>query len=277
MQKLTKKFNTRLGSILGFVLLVVTIVTLPHLLFAVASGIGTAFMFASGIVSQGGGRLGDVVVSHNRYGQYIKLYKKPRQPHTAHQAYFRGAFRNFATLWKSDTINRTSFNLAAANHIVETKLGVKHTMTGFTLFQKMNQIAALANGGWGGSTITLITTYPSTSTLFPINTGLTVATTTGPDTVTVQPIVIGTYPTGMMIEIWASKQVSKGVSKAPALKLVGVYDPTTTPAINITSDYEAKFGALVDGLKIYFAGRLVMPTGEWVTKVSQESIVIPLI
>src|ERR1035441_74767 len=99
MKRLRQKFNTRLGFILGFVLLTLTVLVLPHLL-AAAIGVQAAFIFTSALVDQGSGHFGDMVISHNRNGNYIRRYKKPIQPHTADQGFFRGMLRGYAQAWK---------------------------------------------------------------------------------------------------------------------------------------------------------------------------------
>ena len=78
-----------------------------------------------------------------------------------------------------------------------------------------------------------------------------------------------------MVEIEASPQFSAGVFSPHGFRLIGVYDPTATPAIDITDDYEAKYTTMQNGLKIFFKARLIMPTGESDLWVSQNSIVIP--
>ena len=120
MKKFRMKINTRLGFILGFVLLTLTVIALPHLL-AAAIGLQTALVFTSALVDQGSGHFGDMVLSHNRNGNYIKRYKKPLQPHTAQQGFFRGMLRGYAQAWKSTTINRTAW--ITAEHL--SKLSAK--------------------------------------------------------------------------------------------------------------------------------------------------------
>lgn len=256
MKKLRKKFDTRLGLILGFVLLTLTVLTLPHLL-AAAIGVQTALLFTSALVDQGSGKLGDMVLSHNRNGNYIRRYVKPQQPHTGNQTFYRGMVRQYAQAWQGATIDRPAWTAAGALINVIGKLGKSHTMTGFDLFMKTNVIAQEVSPASA-----LILTPPSPPTLFPLLSGMTLATNTGPDLFTIMPIKIGDYIAGMKLQVATCAQRSAGVSSIPKMSLLGNYSPAPTTATDITTDYTAKYGALIVGKKIFVQIRLVMPTGE---------------
>jgi hypothetical protein len=273
MKKLKEKFNSRLGMVVGLIMLVVTIVTLSSV-FAVAAGIGTAFLFSSALVDQGSGKFGDMVISHNKAGTYIRKHKRPLQPHTAKQAALRGAFRNFTQAWRSNTIVRLQWNEMAALTPVSSKFGKTVYRTGHQWFVAINQEAQAAKG----SLLTPLTTPPGlTPTIFPIETELQVVAETGPSAVTIELIKIGAYVTGEKLQIAATGYLSPGRTQTGGYKykVIGYYDPTATPAIDITADYEAVFGPLRLGYQIFFQAKQIMPTtGEKSPKISASTIVI---
>jgi|GEM_PF-4928643 hypothetical protein len=211
---------------------------------------------------------GKEVFSHNHYMLYGRSYKIPRNKKTNAQAVRRQYIRDYSKAWKDDTVEQVNWNNFGATHPIEKKGRIIY-LTGQATFVQFNVIAQMATSG-----VSLLTTPPVVDTLFPILTGLTVVTETLVDSFTISPIKIGDYPSGMMLEIMCTPQLSKGTFTPKKFKLVGIFDPTVTPAIDITSAYEALFGVLQLGMKIFVKARLIMPTGESDLWVSQNSIVI---
>jgi hypothetical protein len=162
-----------------------------------------------------------------------------------------------------------AYNDYGATHPIERKGRIIY-YTGQAWFIKFSLIAQIAS-----PTITPVTSPPTVETLFPILTGLTCVAETGPDLITVTPNEIGAYPTGIMLELMASPPMSSGIFTQKKLRLIQAYDPTIAPAIDITADYEAKYGALINGFKIFFMARLIMPTGEASLWVKQSTVAIP--
>lgn len=250
----------------GILLLIVSVLAFNHLLAGIGIGLAGMLIFGPN-VEQLNGKTGGIVYVNGKTGPYTRARIKPRNPKTNYQEAIRQEMRNFAKIWKTTEVNQTAFIGYAESHAVQNPMGRASHISGFNWFVKMNRIAQMTGA-------TLITAPPTSDTVFPIMTGLTVATTTGPDTVTVEPIKTGNYPTGVKLEIFATQQLSAGVFSAKNFRMIGVYDPTTSPAINITSDYEARFTTLQNGLKIFFKARLIMPTGEADLFVKQSSVVV---
>ena len=274
MKKLQKKFNTRLGLILGFVLLTLTVVTLGSV-FAVGAGIGTAFLFSSALVDQGSGKFGDMVISHNKSGTYIRKHKRPLQPHTAKQAAIRGGFRNFTQAWRTAGVMRSLWNEYAALTPVSSKFGKTVYRTGHQWFIAYNQEAQAASG----TALVPIASPPGLVPIaWPIETGLTAVATTGPDLITVEMNIIGTFPVGSMMQISATKLLSPGRSLTGGYRysVIGYYATSGTPAIDITAAYESKFGPIKDGYQIFLQAKLISPTtGEKSPKITTSVIVEP--
>jgi hypothetical protein len=250
----------------GIMLLILSVLALNYLLAGIGIGLAGAIILGP-TVEQDEGKTGGVVFVRGKTGPYTRAKVKPRNPQTNYQEAVRQEMRNFAKQWKLSQVDQKGFIDYAETHPIKGPMGNTAFISGFNWFVKMNRIAQMTGAS-------LITTPPTSDTIFPIMTGLTLATTTGPDTVTVEPIKNGNYPTGVKIEIFATRQLSPGVFSTKNFRLIGVYDPTSSPAINITTDYEARFSTLKNGLKIFFMARLIMPTGEADLYVKQSSVVV---
>ena len=212
-------------------------------------------------------KAGRAVFSHNHYNLYMRGYKIPNNKKSNGQAVQRQYIRDFAKAWKGDTVNRTSWINYGATHPIEKKGRIIY-LTGEATFIQFNLISQICTGD-----VTLITAAPVVSTTFPILTGLTVVTNSGPDSVTVEPLNIGDYVSGMKCEIKCSPQLSPGTYTRKKMVVLGCYTPSAVTPIDITSAYVAKFGPLQVGLKIYFEARLIMPTGEADLWVSADSLI----
>ena len=256
-------------KILNLILGLIAIIAISHLfshgmahLWAVIPILGPAF---NDLYK----KWGREVFSHNHYQLYGRGYKVPSNKKTTFQSVQRQEVRKYSKLWKDPTVDQVAWNVWAANHPL-TKKGRLIHLTGQVTFIQFNLIGQKAAVG-----VSLVTSPPSVESLFPIFTGMTLATTTGPDTVTVEPIKIGVYPTGIKMQLYASPMLSPGVFVQQKMKMIGVYDPTSSVAIDVTADYTNLFGSLILAKKIFFEARFIMPTGEADLFVKENSIIIP--
>lgn len=241
------------------IMVVFSMILLVSALFTPIFGIGIAgFIIFGPNVNDAYGKTGNVIDSHNAYGHYQRGYKIPSSL-TSGQSTVRQRLKIISKLWKGSTINRESFvNYSEAHEYMKRGRMIKLRANAW--FNEFNIIASLL-----GTTIPLLHA-PTVDTLFPLITGISCGATSTPDAVTVTPIKIGDYPTGCKALIYASRPVSPGIMsyKTPQYYLIGSYDPTTIPAIDITDKYEAMFGEIseFEGMFIWFEFRLAMPTGE---------------
>jgi len=265
----TSSLKKILLPVAGLLLLAVSILAVHYLFAGIGIGLAGTLIFGPNVEVLRG-KTGGIVYVNGKTGPYTRARVKPRNPKTNSQVAIREQMRGYAKLWKTSGVNQTAFNDYALTHAVQNHMGKSTHISGFNWFVKFNRIAQMASTG-----VTLISTPPTADTLFPILMGLTLVTQTGPDLVTVQPNEIGTYPTGIMLEVTASPQFSAGVFSAHGFRGIGTFDPTTTPAIDVTAAYEAKYTTLQNGQKIFFKARLIMPTGESNLWVSQNSVVVP--
>ena len=68
-----------------------------------------------------------------------------------------------------------------------------------------------------------------------------------------------------MLEIYCSPLLNAGVFKEKKTTMLKVYDPTVTPAIDVTTDYVGKYGSLANGQKIFVRAKLKCPLGKQVS------------
>ena len=161
MKRLRKKFNTRLGFIIGFVLVVLTALALPYLLAGV--GISLAALFVSTIIDQASGKLGDNVLSRNKAGNYIKKHRKPSNPKSDSQMNIRQWHQYLAKAWSSilSAGDRLAFDNYATAHPVPNKFGTKMERSGFQAFMRLNsKYGAIETAGIFNLPPTLPTAWP---------------------------------------------------------------------------------------------------------------------
>lgn len=229
-------------------------------IFSVVAGVGLAGVIIFGPnVNDAYGKTGYVVDSHNGYGHYQKGLKIPSSLSAA-QSVVRNTLKIVSKLWKGITVNRESFVTYSENHPY-MKRGRLIKLKANTWFNEFNINARLAGNA------ALIAAAPSADFLFPVITSLGFSAVSTPDAITVTPEIVGTYASNTLIAIYVSRPVSAGVMsyKTPQYYFLNTYDPTTTPGILITTDYENKFGAISDseGMYIWIQAKLVNPlTGE---------------
>ena len=106
--------------------------------------------------SAASGKLGGVVASHNRGGQYFRQHKIPTQPRTAAQKLVRNQLQSFSAAFKALTASQVAgWNALGLTVTLKSKLGTTYHPTGQQLFVSCNK--HLANIG----VTTLLSNPPS--------------------------------------------------------------------------------------------------------------------
>lgn len=219
------------------------------------------------------GKVGSIVYTAGKSGPFVRIRVKPKNPKTEFQETQRQYLRAFAKQWQSSTVNQAAWNSYALSHPVKNKIsGGSWTRSGFQEFVSFNLMALEAGKTYGSAPLS----PPSTPTAFPIMSAIAFGATTGPDSITLTPVLTGTLPIGLKIEVLATPQLTAGAFSPRGYKRIGVYDPILTPAVDITADYEARYSSLVNGQKIFCKARLVMPTGESDVYLQESIIVTPV-
>ena len=98
-------------------------------------------------MSEVSGRIGANVVSHNKYGYYMRDMKIPVNPNSTRQNLIRSRLSLLAGKWQIDlsSSQRGGWDSYAANVTVPARVGSRQYVTGFNLFIRTNQ-ARLESG-----------------------------------------------------------------------------------------------------------------------------------
>lgn len=208
--------------------------------------------------SAASGKMGGIVASHNRGGQYFRKHSIPTQPRTAAQKLVRNQLQAFSAAFKSLTAAQVQgWNSLALTVTLKSKLGTTYHPTGQQLFVSCNK--HLANVG--------ITTQLSNAPSIPSIPGLT--------TFTASPVGSGTTVTGwglavtpnlpanFAVQVRATAVLSGGrsfIGKSQYRNVWGI-NPSPTQPTNATifSAYTARFGPLPATGQVGFQLRLVDP------------------
>lgn len=86
------------------------------------------------------GKVGAMVASHNKGGQYVRARTTPTNPRTAAQSAVRNAVALLAPLWSSTLTDsqRDAWNVYAANVPIRNRLGDAITTSGIAMFLRSN-------------------------------------------------------------------------------------------------------------------------------------------
>lgn len=196
------------------------------------------------------GSLAGQTSSRNRFGQYRRTRAVPVNVNSSAQQATRSNLSSQAIAWRSlSDVQREAWTSYAADHPRTNSLGQTITLTGFQMFVSVN--SRLLSLGMDAVTATpslelvLAPTYSVVST-----------------TVAGFEVDINDALTGFTVGGWASPPVSAGRSFNADFRLVAIVSSPAADAPLITkANYEAKFGTLVAGSKIFIRGQTVDDTG----------------
>jgi len=193
------------------------------------------------ILAAASGKLGGVVASHNRGGQYLRKHSVPTQPRSASQSIVRGQLRAISSAFRSCTAAQVQgWNALGATVSLKNKLGQTFHPTGQQLFVSCNKNLQLI----GISTI--LYDPPSVPTL-PAITAFTVTPHQTSNVVDKFVLAITSDDlTGYALILRASAPQSVGrtfVGKSAFRNLAG-YNPASTLATDLSTLYTNKFGPL---------------------------------
>lgn len=187
------------------------------------------------------GSVGNQTTSRNRSGQYIRQRSIPVQPRTPSQVARRATLTALSASWRGLTASQMVSWIAFANSFtVVNSIGATINLTGLQSYIKVNSVNTL-NGD------ATVTTPPA----LPV---FLAATTTGITAVAVTPLIqiAGVNPAaGTKFMIFASPQLSAGVSFNGVYRWLQTSQTFTSGEMSIQTAYAAKFGILVVGKKIF--------------------------
>lgn len=208
--------------------------------------------------SAASGKLGGIVASHNRGGQYFRHHSIPVQSRTPAQRLVRNALAAFSAAFKSLSASQISgWNALALTVTLKSKLGTTYHPTGQQLFVSCNK--HLANVG--------ITTQLSTPPAIPSIPGITTFTSTpvgNGTTVTGWGLAVTpNLPANFAVQVRATAVQTPGrtfVGKSSYRNVWGI-NPAPSQPTNATvfTSYIAQFGPLPAKGSVAFQLRLVDP------------------
>lgn len=197
----------------------------------------------SALVSEMRNKLNGSVFSKNRAGNYLRNKVTPVNPQTTAQTLVRGIFASLSAQWRTlPQTEQNAWNAASANFPVVDIFGDTKYLSGQQLFIRLNANLAQAGGG-------ALTSPPSPS-LAPTPGLLSVtadASTPEVELTFTEAAVPGT----VTLIVWATPQVSPGKSFVKNLYRSLGPQVITTNTLDIATAYEARFGLLTPGQKLF--------------------------
>lgn len=187
-------------------------------------------------LSDARGKVGGVVASKNRGGNYMRRKVTPVNPRTQFQLKNRSRFGVLATLYKGLTEDQRNAWIAAVRDFQKTNVfGDLKQPSGIALYIRCNQTLFNADS----PAITLPGIAGSVNTVF-INSA---AAANGAQTFTVT--LSANVPSGVRAVIYATTSLSPGINFAKnRLRKVSSHPAAAVSPINIASAYIARFGAI---------------------------------
>ena len=187
------------------------------------------------------GSVGARTSSRNSGGQYVRQRSMPTQPRTPAQVNQRARLTSQSSAWRGITdAQRAAWNAFAQSFTIVNTLGTAIHLTGAQCFIKVNSVNLL-NGD-------------ATVDIPPLLPAFIAATVTGLTAVSATPLISlqGADPAaGTKFMIFASPQVSAGVSFQGNFRFIQTSSTFTAGAMSLQTAYSAKFGALIIGKKVF--------------------------
>jgi hypothetical protein len=195
------------------------------------------------IVVAGSGKIGGHVASKNRGGAYLRTKVTPVNPNTASQATVRTRLAGFSQDWKALTqAQRDAWNAAVQDFARTDIFGDIRNPTGFNLYQRLNN--NLAQIG-----VAALTTPPGLESVDQVTIGTLILNLTGPVGTLATSAAV---PTGMTMVVDATPSLSPGVSFVKSeYRRIQTFAAAAASPHNIYAAYIAKFGAPVEGMKVF--------------------------
>jgi hypothetical protein len=187
------------------------------------------------------GSVAAVTSSRNRSGQYRRSRAMPTQPRTAPQVQARARLSQMSAAWRGLTdVQRASWKGFADSFSTVNSIGSTIQLTGAQCFVKLNCVLLLL-----GSAV--ISTPPALPAFGAVTASGLTASAAVPSLA-----LAGVTPTVPVTHmIYASPQLSAGVSYCGTYRYLGQITTYTSGSYDLLALYTAKFGSLVTGNKIF--------------------------
>jgi hypothetical protein len=208
--------------------------------------------YLSALLTDARASIGGATASKNRSGNYFRARIAPVQPRTPNQQLVRATLSTLAAQWRSLTQDQIAgWNALAATIVRKDTLGNSYSPTGEDLYVGNNVALTLA----GQSTVS---DPPTTAPTFPGPLNLTATATAGTPSFAVLS-GLGAAPTGYLLNIRATKQLSAGISFVgnSLFRNIEAAAASAFASANILDTYTGMFGTLVPGAVIGVQMRLI--------------------
>jgi len=222
----------------------------------------------SALISEMRNKLNGSVFARNRGGAYLRTKVTPSNPQSIAQVLVRARLAAYAQAWRSLTEEqRTAWSAAVGSWQTTDVFGDLLNPTGNTLYTRLNINIAIADGA--------ALVLPPTPVGVASMTALSVVGDDSANTV----IVTATpsdVPANTAMVIEATPQMSPGISNANSkFRQVEVFAPAAAGPFDISASYQAKFGTLVTGQKLFVRVKYINQlTGERSQPLNAYSIVV---
>ena len=187
------------------------------------------------------GSVGARTSSRNRSGQYVRQRAIPTQPRTVAQIAARSRLTSQSAAWRGLTsAQRLACNAFALSFTVVNSLGTTINLTGAQCFIKVNTVN-LVNG------VATVNSPPALPSFVAV-------TVTAVTAVAATPLIqlAGVNPAaGTVFMIFASPQLSAGVTFNGQYRYIGTQQVFTTGNMSIQTIWAAKWGALITGKQVF--------------------------
>ena len=219
------------------------------------------------IVVDGRGKLGGHVASRNRAGAYFRTKVTPVNPDTSFQQAVRSLLTSLSQSWRDLTNDeRSAWNASVSDFAKTDVFGDIRNPTGFNLYIRLNANIDTV----GGSTIDIpplpgaVTATEATAAVFNLTGNIS--------TIAFTP----TVPAGEAVIVRATPGLSPGISFVKSeYRIIEILAAAATSPADIDASYIAKFGAPVEGSKIFVTLETVnITTGQKSVDSHVDTIVI---
>jgi len=219
------------------------------------------------IISEARGKLGGLVASKNTYGNYMRNKVTPANPQTSEQVIARNRLSTISSAWSSLTDEqRQAWNGFASQVSRLNIFGNNVPLTGFNMFQKLNNIVLLC----GGSIMQDIPSMdkPDSLTSLSIN---------GIDTDTLSIAFAPTpIPANNKLVVFATPPLSAGVNFVDSeFRLIKVVNPAAVSPLTLSTEYLSKFGTIPSGKRVFVSAYLANSETGFTSLELQASAICP--
>jgi hypothetical protein len=193
------------------------------------------------IIPPSSGSVGNLTYSHNNSGAYVRQRSNPTQPRTPAQVARRATLTALSAAWRGLTsAQQASWSAFGQSFTTVNRIGTAIHLTGLQCYVKVNAVNTLV----GDATVSTPPALPT----------FVACSVTGVTAVSATPLISvqGANPaSGTKNMIFASPQLSAGVTFNGNYRYLTLADTFTSGAASIQTAYAAKFGALISGKKIF--------------------------